>query len=57
MSMLSDMGINISEAEDADGEEENKEEAGDENDNELVKVTRKPVVGTKKILEHAADDV
>ena len=39
MSMLSDMGINVSEAEDADSEEETKEEAEDETDNELVEVT------------------
>src|SRR3984957_9878771 len=37
MSMLSDMGINVSEAEDADSEEENKEEAEDETDNEVKK--------------------
>src|SRR3979411_2101238 len=39
MSMLSEMGIKVSEAEDADSEEENKEEAEDETDNELVEVT------------------
>src|SRR5882724_6688165 len=44
MSMLSDMGINVSEAEDADSEEENKEEA----DNELVEVTQKAVTEVKK---------
>ena len=41
MSMLSDMGINVSEAEEADTEEETKEEAEDETDNELVEVTQK----------------
>src|SRR5436309_718180 len=48
MSMLSDMGINVSEAEDADSEEENKEEPEDETDNELVEVTQKAVTEVKK---------
>src|SRR5258708_7562962 len=48
MSMLSDMGINVSEAEEADGEEESKEEAEDETDNELVEVTQKAVTEVKK---------
>jgi RNA polymerase primary sigma factor len=47
MSMLSDMGINVSENEDSDGEEENKEE-DDETDNELVEVTQKAVTEVKK---------
>src|SRR6478752_3628594 len=40
MSMLSDMGINVSEAE--------KEEADEETDNELVEVTQKAVTEVKK---------
>jgi RNA polymerase primary sigma factor len=49
MSMLSDMGINVSESEDAEGdEEEAKEEAEEEPDNELVEVTQKAVTETKK---------
>ena len=48
MSMLSDMGINVSEAEDADFEEETKEDAEDETDNELVEVTQKAVTEVKK---------
>ena len=48
MSMLSDMGINVSEAEEADTEEEPKEEAEDETDNELVEVTQKAVTEVKK---------
>src|SRR6267378_4248661 len=48
MSMLSDMGINVSEAEEADGEEEKQEEAEDETDNELVEVTQKAVTEVKK---------
>ena len=49
MSMLSDMGINVSEADDADNEEEEaKEEADEEPDNELVEVTAKAVTETKK---------
>lgn len=47
MSMLSDMGINVSEAEEADSEDE-KEEAEDETDNELVEVTQKAVTEVKK---------
>jgi RNA polymerase primary sigma factor len=49
MSMLSEMGINVSEADDADSdEEETKEEAEEETDNELVEVTQKAVTETKK---------
>src|ERR1035438_7590091 len=48
MSMLSDMGINVSEAEESDTEEETKEEAEDETDNELVEVTQKAVTEVKK---------
>src|SRR5437762_3752004 len=47
MSMLSDMGINVSEAEEADADEE-KEEADDDTDNELVEVTQKAVTEVKK---------
>src|SRR6478735_1530017 len=43
MSMLSDMGINVSEAEEADSEEEAKEDAEDETDNELVGPDGQPV--------------
>ncbi|MEH2471915.1 RNA polymerase primary sigma factor [Nitrobacteraceae bacterium AZCC 2161] len=49
MSMLSEMGINVSESDDADNdEEETKEEAEEEPDNELVEVTQKAVTETKK---------
>src|SRR3984957_9972632 len=48
MSMLSDMGINVSEAEDSDSEEDSKEDAEDETDNELVEVTQKAVTEVKK---------
>src|SRR6267142_717042 len=48
MSMLSDMGINVSEAEDSDSDEETKEEAEDETDNELVEVTQKAVTEVQK---------
>jgi len=48
MSMLSDMGINVSEAEEADSDEEAKDEADDETDNELVEVTAKAVTEVKK---------
>jgi RNA polymerase primary sigma factor len=49
MSMLSDMGINVSESDDADSDdEETKEEAEEETDNELVEVTQKAVTEVKK---------
>ena len=48
MSMLSDMGINVSEAEEADSDEEKEDEADDETDNELVEVTQKAVTEVKK---------
>src|SRR5579872_6253778 len=49
MSMLSDMGINVTEADEADSEEEKQpEEADDDTDNELVKVTAKAVTEVKK---------
>src|SRR6201747_794692 len=47
MAMLADMGINVSEAEEADSEDE-KEEAEDDTDNELVEVTQKAVTEVKK---------
>src|ERR1700734_597089 len=47
MSMLSDMGINVTEAED-DAEEDKQEEAEDDTDNELVEVQQKTPAETKK---------
>src|SRR5262245_20618361 len=49
MSMLSDMGINVTEADD-EGEEEDKGggDADDDTDNELVEVTQKAVTEVKK---------
>src|SRR6188768_2145256 len=47
MSMLSDMGINVSEAEEADSDEE-KEDDTDDTDNELVEYTQKAVTEVKK---------
>jgi len=49
MSMLSDMGINVTEADDS-GEDDDKDEGGgeDETDNELVEVTQKAVTEVKK---------
>src|SRR6516164_4220459 len=49
MSMLSDMGINVTEADEADAEDD-KDEGGadDDNDNELVEVTQKAVTEVKK---------
>jgi RNA polymerase primary sigma factor len=49
MAMLSDMGINVSESDDANDEDEEKQdEEADETDNELVEVTSKAVTETKK---------
>src|SRR6202049_1022370 len=48
MSMLSDMGINVTEADDADNEDEKDEAADDDTDNELVEVTQKAVTEVKK---------
>ena len=48
MSMLSDMGINVTEADEADSEEEKQEEPEDDTDNELVEVTAKAVTEVKK---------
>src|ERR1700740_62867 len=49
MSMLSDMGINVTEADEADSEEDKQEDAGDDDTaNELVEVTQKAVTEVKK---------
>src|SRR5579859_6185829 len=48
MSMLSDMGINVTEADDSDGEEDKDEAGDDDTDNELVEVTQKAVTEVKK---------
>src|SRR5579863_624601 len=49
MSMLSDMGINVTEADEADTEEEKQpEEADDDTDNELVEVTAKAVTRSEE---------
>src|ERR1700716_1596355 len=48
MSMLSDMGINVTEADEGDAEEEKEEAADDDTDNELVEVTQKAVTEVKK---------
>ena len=48
MAMLSDMGINVSEADDANDEDEEKDDSDDDTDNELVEVTSKAVTETKK---------
>jgi len=48
MTMLSDMGINVSESEDSESDEDEREEEGDEPDTDLVEVTQKAVTETKK---------
>src|SRR4249919_2126571 len=47
MSMLSDMGINVTEADDSDSEDKGGD-ADDDTDNELVEVTQKAVTEVKK---------
>src|SRR5919206_89406 len=47
MSMLSDMGINVTEADD-DSEADEKDDSDDETDNELVEITQKAVTEVKK---------
>jgi RNA polymerase primary sigma factor len=48
MSMLSDMGINVTEAEEVEGDDDKDEGGDDETDNELVEVTQKAVTEVKK---------
>jgi len=48
MSMLSDMGINVTEAEDAEEADEKDDGGDDETDNELVEITQKAVTEVKK---------
>src|ERR1700709_2394239 len=50
MSMLSDMGINVSEAEEADSRADPWRNAEDETDNELVEVTQKAVTEVKQCI-------
>src|SRR5271165_5519862 len=47
MSMLSDMGINVTEADEAESDDD-KDDGEDETDNELVEVTQKAVTEVKK---------
>src|ERR1700751_1980496 len=48
MSMLSDMGINVTEAEEVEGDDDKDEGGDDETGNELVEVTQKAVTEVKK---------
>jgi RNA polymerase primary sigma factor len=48
MSMLSDMGINVTEAEEVEADDDKDEGGDDEPDNELVEVTQKAVTEVKK---------
>ncbi|HLG85156.1 MAG TPA: RNA polymerase sigma factor region1.1 domain-containing protein, partial [Bradyrhizobium sp.] len=48
MSMLSDMGINVTEADEAESDDDKDEGGDDETDNELVEVTQKAVTEVKK---------
>src|SRR6202022_501490 len=53
MSMLSDMGINVSEAEDADSEEEKQEEAGERPDEPVRMYLRE--MGTVELLSREGE--
>src|SRR3569832_903696 len=48
MSLLSDMGINVTEAEDADEADEKDDSTDDDESNELVEITQKAVTEVKK---------
>jgi RNA polymerase primary sigma factor len=48
MSMLSDMGINVTEADDSDADDDKDDGGDDDTDNELVEVTQKAVTEVKK---------
>src|SRR5215468_1866996 len=48
MSMLSDMGINVTEADDEGEDDDKGGDADDDTDNELVEVTQKAVTEVKK---------
>src|ERR1700743_2338715 len=48
MSMLSDMGINVTEAEDAEDADEKDDSGDDDESNELVEITQKAVTEVKK---------
>ena len=52
MSMLSDMGINVTEADEADSEEENKEDADDDTDNIPVAVDERTKQNAANEAEH-----
>ena len=56
LSMLSEMGINVVEQEDADQSDEDKEEDDDDEGGELVEVTAKPLVKSEKEPSERTDD-
>ena len=56
LSMLSEMGINVIEQEDADQNDEDKEEDDEEEGGELVEVSAKPLVKSEKEPSERTDD-
>lgn len=56
LSMLSEMGINVVEQEDADQSDEDKEDDDEEEGGELVEVTAKPLVKSEKEPSERTDD-
>src|SRR5436190_6983277 len=56
LSMLSEMGINVIEQEDADQSDEEKEDDDDDEGGELVEVTAKPLVKSEKEPSERTDD-
>ena len=56
LSMLSEMGINVIEQEDADQSDEDKEEDDDDEGGELVEVSAKPLVKSEKEPSERTDD-
>ena len=56
LSMLSEMGINVIEQEDAEASDEEKEDDDDEEGGELVEVSAKPLVKSEKEPSERTDD-
>lgn len=56
LSMLSEMGINVIEQEDADQSDEDKEDDDDEEGGDLVEVSAKPLVKSEKEPSERTDD-
>src|SRR5947199_1106429 len=57
MSMLSDMGINVTEADDTEGEEDKDEAGEDETDNELSRSRRRPSPRSRRASRASAPTI